>query len=320
MTHQHTIPIFFAADDGYVPYLAVAINSLLSNASPDYNYNIIVFSQDISEENCRRIRALAADHAQIEFVSMKDRIQGITDRSSNYLRCDFFTLTIYYRLFIPAMFPEYDKSIYIDSDVVLTGDISELYNIEMGENFIGACPDFSVQEIEPFVQYIENVVGVKKDEYINSGVLLMNLDRLRKAQLDKRFLELLEKYHFDTIAPDQDYLNALCHGNILYLPECWDTMPRQNTPPLPAPKLIHYNLFFKPWCYDNIQYEEFFWKYAETSGYLNEILECKRNYDARKKLADRRCLEKMLQTSTTLLNKAVTFHSILGSGREQRLA
>ena len=63
MTHQHTIPIFFAADDGYVPYLAVAINSLLSNASPDYNYNIIVLSQDISEENCRRIRALAADHA-----------------------------------------------------------------------------------------------------------------------------------------------------------------------------------------------------------------------------------------------------------------
>ncbi len=320
MTTNEAIPIFFAADDGYVPYLATAIHSLLTNASAEHHYKIIVLSQDISNENQKRLKSLATKNSDIEFVSMQDRIQGITDRASNYLRCDFFTLTIYYRLFIPIMFPEYDKAIYIDSDVVLAGDISELYNIDLGDNLIGACPDFSVQKINAFVEYIENVVGVKKAEYINSGVLLMNLKRLREVNLDTRFLELLNRYHFDTIAPDQDYLNAMCNGSILYIPECWDAMPRQDAPALEQPKLIHYNLFFKPWCYDNIQYEDYFWKYAASSGYLREILENKRAYSDEQKKADGECLEKMLRTASDLLNKEITFHTIFSSGKEKRLA
>lgn len=317
---KNIIPVFFAADDGYVPYLATAVHSLLTNASAEHHYKIIILSQDISPENQARIRRLAVSNSDIEFVSMQDKIQGITDRSSNYLRCDFFTLTIYYRLFIAAMFPEYDKAIYIDSDVVLPGDISELYRIDLGENLIGACPDFSVQKIDVFVKYIENVVGVKKSEYINSGVLLMNLKRLRETDLDRRFLELLNRYHFDTIAPDQDYINAMCNGNILYLPECWDAMPRQDAPALEQPKLIHYNLFFKPWCYDNIQYEEYFWKYAASSGYLEEILANKHAYGDVQKKADSECLEKMLHTASELLSKDVTFHTVFGSGKEKRLA
>lgn len=316
---KEIIPVFFAADNGYVPYLSVAIHSLLTNASPEYEYRLIVLSQDISEENQRRLKMLEKPHGQIIFVDMNDRIQGIADQSSNYLRCDYFTLTIYYRLFIPALFPEYDKAIYIDSDVALPGDISELYTVDLGENLIGACRDESVQKIPEFVAYMDRYVGVGRENYINSGVLLMNLKKLREVKLDQRFLEVLGRYQFETIAPDQDYLNVLCYGKIHYLPECWDAMPRQDKPELPQPKLIHYNLFFKPWCYDGIQYADVFWQYARESGYLEEIMAHKAGYSEEKKKADSECLIKMTRTGAELADREFSFRAVFNTGKEKRL-
>lgn len=59
---------------------------------------------------------------------MDERIETITDRLENRLRCDYFTQTIFYRLFISSMFPEYDKAI---SDIVILGDLSELFSIDI---------------------------------------------------------------------------------------------------------------------------------------------------------------------------------------------
>ena len=213
-----TIPVFFTIDDSYAPFLAAALHSAIENSSPEYRYKAIILHQDVCEENRRRIGALAKDHFEIEFVPMQTGLASITDRMSNRLRCDYFTLTIYFRLFIPAMFPQYDKAVYIDSDVVVHGDLAELYSIDLGDHYIGACPDLSIADVPPLVNYTVDAVGMQEGTYINSGVLLMNLKALREKTLDRHFLHLLNTYHFDCIAPDQDYLNAMCCGKILYLP------------------------------------------------------------------------------------------------------
>ena len=123
------IPIFFTIDDSYAPFLAVALNSAIKNANPDRNYRAIVLHQDLSETNIAKLQSLQADNFKIELTPMKANFDALDDRMSNRLRCDYFTLTIYFRLFIPAMFPQYDKGIYIDSDVVLTDDIAKLFDI-----------------------------------------------------------------------------------------------------------------------------------------------------------------------------------------------
>lgn len=135
----------------------------------------MVLHEDLSKENAEKLKSLETDSFKIELTPMKANFEALDDRMSNRLRCDYFTLTIYFRLFIPAMFPQYDKGIYIDSDVVLTDDIAKLYDTDIGDNLIGACNDLSIADIPPLVAYTENAVGVKKTEYINSGVLLMNL-------------------------------------------------------------------------------------------------------------------------------------------------
>ena len=313
------IPIFFTIDDGYAPFLAVALNSAIKNANPDRKYRAIVLHQDLCETNIAKLQSLQTDNFKIELTPVKANFEALDDRMSNRLRCDYFTLTIYFRLFIPAMFPQYDKGIYIDSDVVLTDDIAKLFDIDIGDNYIGACNDLSIADVPPLVAYTENAVGVKAKEYINSGVLLMNLKKLRENDLEGHFLNLLSTYHFDSIAPDQDYLNAMCNGNIYYLDEAWDAMPNDAKPQLEKTHLIHYNLFSKPWCYDGVQYEKEFWEYAEDSGYIDEIKAYKAAYTDEKKKADSECLELLVKRGTEISKNEITFKKLNQKGVKIRL-
>lgn len=313
------IPIFFTIDDNYVPFVSVAINSIIKNASKDYIYEIIILYQELSNENINNILSLGENGFFIKFVYMKDGLETITDREENRLRCDYFTLTIYFRLFISDMFSEYDKCIYMDSDVVVPGDISELYNIELRDNLIGACNDKSVIDVPELAKYMEDAIGVSRYEYINSGVLLMNLKEMRESKFCKKFLELLNKYHFDCIAPDQDYLNAICNGRIVYLDEVWNVMPAARKEEVRNPQVIHYNLFQKPWCYNNVQYEKYFWKYAKQTKYYDKIIELKNNYSNEQKQSDKECLEFLIYKGGTIPENKITFKKVMNSGEKIRL-
>ena len=316
---QREIPIFFSIDDGYAPFLAAALKSAINKSSPDRKYKAIILHENLNQDNRLKLSGMATDNFSVEFKEMKSGLESITDRMSNRLRCDYFTLTIYYRLFIPAMFPEYDKGIYIDSDVILNADLAELFDTEIGDNYIGACTDYSIQEVPELICYMENAVGVNKKEYINSGVLLMNLKKLREVKIEYHFLRLLNKYHFNSIAPDQDYINALCNGNIYYLDEEWDTMPNQNKPPLKEPKLIHYNLFFKPWCYDDIQYGELFWQTVKETEYYEAAKQYKDGYSDEQKKSDSDCFALLLRKGVEIPEEDITFKKIYESGEHIRL-
>ena len=304
------IPIFFTIDDGYAPYLGVAIKSLIENASKDYRYRIHIIQEGLTDKYKGYLADMATDDCEIEFCEMKRELDIGSDFDGHKLRADYFTLTIYYRLFIPEMFPEYDKVIYIDSDVVVPGDISELYNEELGDNILGAAPDSSIEHIEELHQYKENAIGIKRTEYINSGILLMNTKKMREVRMDEHFLALLNKYQFDTVAPDQDYLNAMCNGQILYLPIKYDTMPIDGTPDREDAVIIHYNLFSKPWLFDNVQYEDIFWKYAKMTKFYDDLVEIKKTYTDEQRAHDMESMQAIVDRAVMIQSQDVTFKSV----------
>lgn len=313
------IPVFFTIDNNYAPYLAVALRSAIAHSDPARRYRAIVLHEDLTRENAAKLQRLEKEHFRISLQSMQANFEALDDRMSNRLRCDYFTLTIYFRLFIPDLFPEYDKGIYIDSDVVLADDLAKLFDTEIGDDLIGACPDLSIADVPPLVAYTENAVGMGKGEYVNSGVLLMNLKQLRQEGLQEHFLSLLIRFRFDSIAPDQDYLNAMCRGRIHYLPSVWDAMPNDAKPPMKKPSLIHFNLFSKPWCYDNVQYEEYFWHHAKESGFLEEILETKAAYTEEQKAADKACMELLVERGGSIPEQEVTFRKMAEKGEKIKL-
>ena len=278
------IPIFFAIDDGYVPFLAVALESLIENSSKQYYYSIKVLYTNISEENKKKINKYKRENVNIEFVDLNYYIEKVKDKL--YTR-DYYTNTTYFRLFIANLYPQYNKAIYLDSDIVVLGDIAELYNQDIGDNLIAAAPDDVIQTIKVFQEYAEKVVGVADyRNYFNAGILLMNLDEFRKYNFQNKFLYLLETIKF-TVAQDQDYLNRLCKGKVKIIDKAWDTMPvGTGTLEEKDLKIVHYNLADKPWHYDNIKYKEYFWKYAKKTEYYNEICKIKENYSEEERFKD----------------------------------
>ncbi len=314
-----TIPIFYAIDDGYSKFVAVSIKSLIMNANNNYNYDINVIYENLSEENAKKLKSLETDNVKIILTEMNQNLSMITDKLGNRLREYTFTLTIFFRLFIPVMFPKYDKCIYIDADTVIPGDISRLYNEDLGNNYLGCIVDKSTIDNEILASYFEEVVGIPRDKYINSGVLLMNSKKLRELKIDEKFLDLYTKYGFDVIAPDQDYINSMCYGHIKYLSDIYDAMPNPNNKEVENPVIIHYNLFLKPWQYDDVQYYDYFWKYAKSTPFYDEILEIKNSYTNEDRKKDSEWMDLMVSRAESLVGTQNTLKNVFESGKETRL-
>ena len=273
---KQIIPIFFASDDNYIPFLGVAIKSLLDNASDRYFYNIHILTEGLREDNIKRIKALETPNCKIYFKDLSQNIARIKERLSAILR-DYYSVSIFYRIFIATLYPEYHKAIYLDCDIVLVDDISKMYEIDIKDNILGAATDDVVYTSDVFTKYAEDGVGIYNHQYFNSGVLLMNLDAYRENKIQEKFVYLLVKYNFDTICPDQDYLNVLCKDKIFWLDKGWDRMPVGEFDG--ELHLIHYNNFKKPWYYDDVRYSEYFWEYArKAEDFFDEILSIKNNF------------------------------------------
>ena len=261
------IPVFFAVDNGYIPFLGVALSSLIENTSKGNKYAIKVLFTSVTEENKARIKKYEKENISIEFVDLNKQLEEIKEKL--YTR-NYFSNTTYYRLFIPELYPEYDKAVYIDSDTICLADIADLYNTDMGDNLIAAVPDGAVQSIEPFQDYVERVVGVADyNKYFNAGVIVMNLKELREYKFEEKFIYMLGKIRFE-VAQDQDYLNRLCKGRVKIIDYSWNRMPIMGKRDGEI-NLIHYNLGAKPWYFDDVLYQEYFWKYAKKTEFYNEI-------------------------------------------------
>lgn len=268
------IPVFFAVDNGYIPFLSVALRSLIDNTSKENIYTIKILYTNVTEENKIKIKKYETENISIEFVDLNKQLEEIKEKL--YTR-NYFSNTTYYRLFIPELYPEYDKAVYIDSDTVCLSDIAELYNTDMGDNLIAGIPDGVIQAIDIFKDYVERVVGVADyNNYFNAGVIVMNLKELRDYKFEEKFIYMLEKIKFE-VAQDQDYLNRLCKGRVKILDYSWNRMPVMGKTEGKI-NLIHYNLGAKPWYFDNVVYQEYFWEYAKKTEFYNEIKELGTKY------------------------------------------
>lgn len=272
---NHEIPVFFACDDKFVKYMMVTIQSMIKNASKDHQYHVHVLYTDISEDKKKAIKNLENEQFRISFDDVSDYMREIEKKLS--VR-DYYSMTTYYRLFLSEMFPQYSKAIYLDSDTVVLGDISELYQYELGELYIGGIRDQVVGQTEVFGEYSEEVLGISRKSYFNAGVVLINCQTFRKNKVLKQFIELVNTYTF-VVAQDQDYLNIICKDKVLWIDDKWNA---QAVCRLVCREedicLIHYNLAAKPWHYEDSSLAEYFWKYAKETPYYDEICQVLENY------------------------------------------
>ena len=311
MKKRH-IPIFMASDDNYLPYLVVAIKSISIHSSDEYIYDIRILNNGLSKSSIRKLRHISFKNVEITLIDVTRAVEAFREDLSVRLR-DYYSEAIFYRMFIASMFPRMTKALYIDCDVVLVDDIAKLYFTDIGDNIIGAVADESIPSVPEFCDYVSDWVGVPAQRYINSGVLLINLTAFRKYKIAEKFKRLLTTYNFDTLAPDQDYINFLCRGKIHYLDAGWNKQPKlEKYDPVEEQHLIHYNLYNKPWHYSGIPYEEEFWNVARLTPYYQDILRGYVEYGDDKKKAEAEGGMRLLERAAKLARSAGGFFETLG--------
>lgn len=273
------IPIFFSSDDNYMPYLDIAISSLIANASKDYEYRIIILNTGLCEENIAKVKQNECKGFKIDFFDISKFVEDIKSRFKSVYH---FSIVTYYRLFIASIFTEYEKIIYLDCDLVVLGDISKLYSIDPGDNIFCAVPDVFVKNTSEFRRYTSMAIGIDPEKYINAGVLLLNLKNFRENHIEEKFIKLITEYDFDLLDPDQAYLNYLCRDKILHLENSWNNMPG-NLPSEGEKNIVHYALYKKPWQYDDVIDGDYFWQYAKRSPFYETILNNKKMFGEKEK-------------------------------------
>ena len=263
------IPIFLACDNSYFKYTSVTIKSIMQKASENNDYIFYVLNKDIDDNNKKIGYSLAHDNFKIEFVDVSSFYDSIRDKLP--VR-DYYTKTTYFRMFIAEMFEQYEKAIYIDSDVIVKGDISEFYNTELDNSLLGACTEQAMAQIDVYGDYVEKNLGLNRYKYFNAGHILINCNLFREECILSQFINLLNVYECK-VPQDEDYLNIICNNRVKWIDNSWNTesfgdlkilCEKENI------KMVHYLMWGKPWKCDS-EFSEFFWEYAKMTPYYAEI-------------------------------------------------
>lgn len=310
------IPVFYATDENYLPFAAISISSVLKNCNKNDKYDFYILTENIPQEKKKYLKSFESENVKVRFVSVRNKIKGLITELEKSLR-DYYTVSIFYRLFIPSLFPLMKKAIYLDSDTIIKGNLKELYDTDVTGNILAACRDEAVSNCPEFVDYVENAVGVPGEKYFNSGVLVMNLAKMREERIEQKFVDLVKKYNFLTVAPDQDYLNFLSLGKVKYLDKVWDKMPCADDTDEEKIKLIHYNMCDKPWHYDGILYEKYFWDYAKSTPFYDELTLRKNSYSDEEKARDAASKIALVNKAKAIINEEKTFKKVMDKNKEK---
>ena len=302
--NNRPIQIFYACDDNFVKYTIVSLHSMQKNASKEFKYHVHILHTGISDAMKERVLEMQNDCFEISFDDVTEYLVSISDKLP--LR-DYYSKTTYYRLFIAEMYPEYDKAIYIDSDTVVQGDISELYRINIDDAYVGACHEQAMLQENVYGTYVERVVGVPRYNFFNAGMLVINCDRFRIRFVLDKFIEYLHMYNF-VVTQDEDYLNLICKDHVFWLDQRWNTeIFGELGYPIKEAKIIHYIMTNKPWHYADCPYADIFWSYAKETKVYDMILAELNAYTDEERQRDRESCDRLMQTAIDETNREDNF-------------
>lgn len=294
MNNSKRIPIAVAADNNYAPYLSSLIQSILENTRRPSDVDFFVMSKDLTKRNQSFLRHQVEDASStITFIDLTSAVDTLEEIELT----DWFTIEILFRLLLPDLLPNIDKILYLDSDIIVLGDVAELFNVDLGDNLIGACldPDMAgnCAGFDPSRKaYLVEEVGLNDPySYFQSGMLLMNLAQFRQDVPTSKLLQVASsrtwKYN------DQDTLNNVASGRVTFIHMKWnflvdwgDEEVRSKTifPMAPdfifqeyeaaasSPCIIHYAGFQKPWNCPDMDWADCFWRYARNSPLYEQVL------------------------------------------------
>lgn len=234
--------VAFCVNDGYAQYIMVTIKGLLENNSNPIVIHVL--SDYISERNVDRLKDLVSSYpfAELNVVIVDDsKLRGLKDT---------WTIYTWYRVLLPEILDEdVRRVLYLDADVLVAGNIGELFLLDMTDKAIAGTIDFQSKDPVTYKR-----CGYEQEkEYVCAGIMLMNLDYWREHDIANKVIRWGRENNDRIQFPDQDSINYICRDIKILLPLKYDIVdgffhddyyyqhyPRELRECVESPVIIHY--------------------------------------------------------------------------------
>ncbi|WP_161568302.1 glycosyltransferase family 8 protein [Anaerobacillus alkaliphilus] len=255
--------IVSTSNDQYSQHLGVMLQSLFENTINKEQLNIFIIDGGISEKNKKRLNMVANKYSK-EITFLRPNLEITKDLPENST-IGYITNETYYRIILPKLLGKRTKKVlYIDCDVIITGDIGELWNTDLKQHVVAAV-DESCSYNTRRKRRLKKELGLsKKSPYFNAGVLLLNFKKWRKEKVSEQLINYLSD-HPNLTLMDQDALNVVLNKEWLQLDYKWNYTPTHWDASIEVkPVIIHFAGWKKPWN-SEVRYKDEYFKYLQTS-------------------------------------------------------
>lgn len=299
---SNAVTVAVSVDDNYIPHLAVLIESIKASFSKNRFLELYVLDGGVNKENKILLEKqfhLNFKIGSITFLNCRDLYKGIPNHS-------YFTEAIFYRISLGSLFPQHEKILYLDTDIVVLDDLSKLFDVKLNDHYIAAAVQDGYmkacikqgkqkkipRKIKAFggtvvSTYVREYLELKEeaDKYFQSGVMLFNLKSFRKENIEGLArADLLQKKYW---LPDQDVLNRHLQGRICdldvswnvmtFLPNLYEHIPEEWVFRIKEaflnPKIVHYaGADEKPWNQINAPLSHYYWFFLRRTFWYEVIL------------------------------------------------
>lgn len=275
------IHIACCSNEKLAPIVGVVVTSIGINVTSD-NVTIHLLHNSLKPRTVKRLKKIAykynviLDFKQIETDILKD---CYFDKSKHY-----GDIMMFARLLLSSVLPDLDKIIYLDCDIVVLNDLQSLWNFDVSDVAVAMAPDFTLKDKSTL-----NRLGITTGYYLNSGVILMNLDYWRKHDVQNRIFSYILEKGDKLIYNDQDALNSILQNEheelhikynfsyyyfhrligVLYKEKIHEIIEARDNP-----IIFHYFGPLKPWSLGAyLPGKELFIKYQKLSGWNYKIIQ-----------------------------------------------
>lgn len=282
-----TISIVLIADESFVMPTSVAIVSILRHRRVEIPHHIYVVTPGMRSEQKQLLESLSADGGVVSVVEGElGKFEYLHDDDKSVAHMSA-TKAALLKFDLPALFPHLDKILYLDGDIIVRGDLSELFFTELGEYYLAAAHDTGKM-------YFSDPMLLEYPGYFNSGMMLLNLKKMRENDSTER-LVVAKEFLSGKSLMDQPAFNVVFHKQVLHVSSKWNYLAvnldrasaKWNITQLNellhtdyADKeafrddavVIHYSSKEKPWKHHTGSWTDLWYKYYLLSPFSKERL------------------------------------------------
>lgn len=283
-----------STDEDYLPHAATLILSALVNANQERFIDVIVLHDTLSSYEKKQLMTLEKHHphCKINLINMSNKYKRIE------LNSYFHTPTLY-RLAIGDILSNRKKALFLDSDMVVLGDICRLFEIDLEDNTVAAVPDLIMKAFIgknvvsheksgsiPVKKYLQEYVGLGKNylAYFQAGMIVFDLEKLRAANSGRMMLQEIAQKNYWFL--DQDVLNKHLQGKVKYVDYTWNvsSMDLEHLSFLSTEdvknyhdshdhvRIIHFAGIMKPWINTLSPFRNYYWYYLRQTFWYETVL------------------------------------------------